>query len=329
MDLQRIALNLYSYGYAAGFVRDERALNRIASVTIQSLPLMAKSFGLGGIEFPFDVCFGDRVHEGMAWIRTMQRSGLRVAVDIEQFRVDTLARVLPLLRQEGITWCRIKIPLTLYGGAQYRTPEFGQSKGRFIADLRLLLPLLRTLDMRLLVENHQDCFVQDLLDILRATSTEQICLNWDTGNALATGTTPEQWYDVLGAYIGNIHVKDYRLVAMPNGVGLLRCALGDGVVDVRAQLSRALSEHPSVPLSIELGAHVTRIAEVFEHAYWDAMLPVDRVRKETYMEFLQQQNILPAGTATPFEQKKSPMEIVAGEHEDMRRSVDALACLEL
>lgn len=329
MDLQRIALNLYSYGYAAGFVHDERVPNRTASVTIQSLPMMAKSFGLGGIEFPFDVCFGDRPHEGATWIRTVQRSGLRVAVDIEQFRVDTIARALPLLRQEGIMWCRIKIPLTLYGGAQYRTPEFGQSKGRFIADLRLLLPLLRTLDMRLLVENHQDCFVQDLLDILRATSTEQVGLNWDTGNALATGTTPQQWVDALGAFVGNIHVKDYRFVSTPKGVGLLRCALGDGVVDIRAQLRRALREHPNVPLSIELGAQVTRVVDVFERAYWDAMLPVDRARHETYMEFLQRQNILPAGTGTPFEQNKSPMEIVAGEHEDMRRSVDALARLEL
>ncbi len=328
MDLQHIALNIYSFGYAAGFLKDDRYPDQKQAVTIDALPDLAASLGLGGIEFPFDYFFRDDVSAGVAFIKRVQARGLTVAIDFEKCDASLLRNVLPQLRTLDISWCRIKLPQTLYGGAQYKEHDFGIWRGRFIHLLQELLPLLRERDMRLLVENHQDLFIQDLIDVIRATDPRHIGINWDIGNSLAIGATPQQFYDALGPYIGNVHLKDYQIMPQEKGIGLVRCALGDGVVDFGSILGRIKKDHGAMPMSIELGAQVTRMVDMHEDAYWNQMIPVDRARRVVYEQFVAAHMATEQKT-TLWQQRKAAEAIVDREHEEVKQSVDFLSSLNV
>ena len=106
--------------------------------------------------------------------------------------------------------------------------------------LRDLVPTAQKLGVTMLVENIWNKFLLSPLEmraLIDDIDSERVGVLLDTGNVLQFGY-PEQWIRILGARIGELHLKDYR-----QGVGTVEgfVALLDGDVNW-GQVMAALSE---------------------------------------------------------------------------------------
>lgn len=329
MNLKDVALSIYSFGYAAGFITDRRAEAAPPRVSIDNVADIAEKYGLGGIEFPADRYFkpdeGERLDR---FIGQLNDRGLGAAVDLENFEPAYVGALLPVLRRRGLTFARIKMS-GFYGGNRYREPTFADQLADFIGKLRGLLPQLRNNGVKLLIENHQDLGADDLIRIVGETSADCVGINWDVGNSLAVLDTPATFLDKAGGMIGNVHLKDYRLFRCKDGFRFSRCALGEGVVDFAALLPKLKERHGAFPMAIELGAQVSRQADVFARPYWEAYRPFAVEEKLEFFSFLDRHLESGDGWKSTWEQARPGGEIVASEMSELDLSVKFLTALKM
>lgn len=329
MNLQGVSLSLYSFGYSAGFVRDDRPEAAAPQVTLENLSDLARKHGLGGIEFPVDRYFPkDALAKADLFLEGLRQKGTRVTLDVENFDPIYLRALLPFLRRNGLGFARIKMS-GFYGGNRYQQPDFREAFRTFIRELRSLIPELRKERIRLLIENHQDLGVDDLLEVIQATSPDCVGINWDIGNSLAVLDTPESFLRKAGRWIGNVHLKDYRLFRALSGFYLSRCALGEGAVDFGPLLSELAQQGGTVPMTIELGAQTTRRADIFQKAYWEAYPPQAVSEVIPFFSFLNHHLLDGEGWKTPWERGLPGREIIEQEMAQIQRSVRFLQGIEL
>ncbi|NJM06747.1 sugar phosphate isomerase/epimerase [Candidatus Gracilibacteria bacterium] len=137
-----------------------------------------------------------------------------------------------------------------------------------------LRPLLEEYDLRLAIENHQDATADELLELC-AIGGERVGVTFDVVNPLAVGEEPFAFARKVGARIFNVHLKDYRVYATPSGYRLVRCALGEGIIDWRAMLALLAELAPDAPQHIELAALYARHIRFFEDDWWQGYPPRD------------------------------------------------------
>lgn len=317
MNLREVSLSIYSFGYSAGFLQDDRPEAAPPVVTIQNVAELARQHGLGGIEFPVDRYF--KVHEfdkAEAFISALLQDGMNVAVDFEHFDVPYTRAVLPILSRHRLRFARIKMS-GVYGGNRYLEARFADQVADFVSALRALLPTLRQQGIKLLIENHQDLGAEDLLRIIGATSADCIGINWDIGNSLAVLDTPETFLRKAGGFVGNVHLKDYQLYRSERGFYLARCALGEGVVDFTSILTSLRQQQGPVPMAIELGAQIARHADVFEPAYLEAYRGNDTGE---FFAFLDSRLREGDDWKSPWERNCSGRAIIESEKDEVVRS---------
>ena len=329
MNLRDISLNIYSFGYSAGFIKDNRNNNRHPDIALKDLPALAIDHGLGGIEFPFDVYFPPhKIKDGLMFIKEVQERSLDVAIDFEKFDISYIREVVPYLAQRGIKFFRVKMS-GLYGGNRYKEPRFRSQINDFVSKIQSLTLLLKQTGVRLLIENHQDLGSYELLDIISRTSNELVGVNWDIGNSLAVTETPDFFLSNTAGYIGNIHLKDYQLVRSEKGFGLVRCSLGEGVVDFKNLLKSINLRYGKIPMSIELGAQNTRYADIFVKQYWEEYPSQTVLDKIDFFKLIWSSIDNRADWSTPWERGAPEKEISANEMIDLKKSVEFLRQIEL
>ncbi len=321
MNLHEVSLSIYSFGYSAGFLRDHRSEAASPVVTIQNLAELARQYGLGGIEFPIDRYFKlNDLESAEVFIRGLVQEGIQVALDLEHFDVAYVRGLLPVLVRNRLRFVRIKMSAS-YGGNRYLEPQFPQWVSDFRDAILLLLTDLRRHGVKLLIENHQDLGAEDLIQIIGATSSDCVGINWDIGNSLAVLDTPDTFLRKAGGFIGNVHLKDYRLFRCREGFYLSRCALGDGVVDFSSLLSTLRRQQGPVPMAIELGAQVARRADVFQRAYWEAYRPFSAMELIEFFTFLNTNLRDGDEWKSPWEQNLQGNAIIESERNAVERSV--------
>lgn len=329
MNLREVSLSIYSFGYSTGFVRDDRPEAVAPVVTIENIADLAQQHGLGGIEFPADRYFkAEEMEKAHAFLRRLLDRGMHVAVDLEDFQPAHVRALLPILSRSGLKFARIKMS-GFYGGNRYREPAFSQWLSNFVEGLRSLLPELRREGIKLLIENHQDLGADDLVRIIGETSADCVGINWDIGNSLAVLDTPETFLRKAGGFIGNVHLKDYRLFRCEGGFYLSRCALGRGVVDFAALLPELRRRQGAVPMAIELGAQHARQADVFTRAYWDAYPPYAVTEKLEFFSFLNSHLLDGDGWKSAWELNLPGQAIIESEMRELQDSVTFLETLRL
>ena len=321
MNLKDVSLSIYSFGYSAGFIHDDRPEAAPPVVSIENIADLAVAHGLGGIEFPVDRYFpAAQLGELGAFVDDCKQRGLTVAIDVEIFDVGYIRKLLPVLAEHRLAFARVKMS-GMHGGNRYAEPEFTSWVDLFVSQLRSLLPELRRHGVRLLIENHQDLGSDDLIAIIDATSAEHIGINWDTGNSLAVLDTPEEFLRKSAHAIGNVHLKDYRLYRCDTGFRMARCALGEGVVDLAAVLPTLKDLDHVVPLAIELGAENCRRVEVFKPEYWEAYPSYDVASKVSFFSFLNQKLLDGDEWRSAWERDLPGAAIIESEMDDLERSV--------
>jgi sugar phosphate isomerase/epimerase len=269
MNLSDISLNIYSFGYAAGFMRD--AARRLPPLDLEGLVRCALGHRLGGVEFPIDRYFDiQHIDDGVSTVKAIQDRGLRVFLDLETMDIAYLKALLPNFRVLNMEVARVKMDQfgsTIYGGNRYLSPTFFAALSHFKSQLRELRPLLEDSGVVLAIENHQDLHSSELIAICDE-GCGSLGLTWDVGNSVSVVDTPESFFATAGTRVRNVHLKDYTIAHTERGVRLTRCPAGQGYVDFRAVLKRLTNSQGIVNMSIELGAQMSRECDIQIAEYW-------------------------------------------------------------
>ena len=298
-------------------------------VNLIKLPSIAKQFNLGVIEFPFDRYFPiERINNGLNYIKEARDQNIESVIDIENFDKSYICNIIPHLCGAGISFFRVKMS-NYFGGNRYKIPNFQSNIESFQKEIKSLIPIMKDYEVKLLIENHQDLSSDDILSIIKNTSEEWVGVNWDMGNSLAVGELPENFFDKIGPYLGNVHLKDYRVIPSQRGFGLLRCPLSSGAIDLGGLIKDLLKNDCLMPMSIELGAHQIRYCDVFLDEYWDAYSGRNEKKKNDFLEFI---NGIIEDDALDLDfyiNQQSTEDIFEKEFLELRQSVDFLEALEV
>jgi len=135
--------------------------------------------------------------------------------------------------------------------------------------LREWRPIAEECDVFLALENHQDAGSDDLLWLCETAGVDRVGVTLDTGNPLAVGEEPLTFARRVAPLIRNVHLKDYTLHRAPSGFRLVRCPLGEGVIDFPALFDLLDRDAPPHHRAIELAATQARHIRLLEDTYWE------------------------------------------------------------
>ena len=119
------------------------------------------------------------------------------------------------------------------------------------------------------IENHQDLCSRELAWLCGQVDGERLGVTMDVGNTYAVGETCLAFARGVQPFLKHVHLKDYSVHPAESGYRLVRCALGDGVVDWAAMLAWFEAECPGVQGCIELGATTARHIRLLEPDWWE------------------------------------------------------------
>ena len=132
------------------------------------------------------------------------------------------------------------------------------------------------------IENHQDLNSHDLNKIINELGSEFVAINWDIGNSVACGESPDDFFNNSSKYIKNIHLKDYNIFYNGKIIILNRVPFGKGFLK-NINLSKFL-KHKS-PKSIELGAQISRKCYISNKNYWK-YYDFKNIKKIKFLNFI-------------------------------------------
>ena len=119
------------------------------------------------------------------------------------------------------------------------------------------------------IENHQDLCSRELAWLCGQVDGERLGVTMDVGNTYAVGETCLAFARGVQPFLKHVHLKDYSVHPAESGYRLVRCALGDGLVDWAAMLAWFEAECPGVRGCIELGATTARHIRLLEPDWWE------------------------------------------------------------
>ena len=330
MNLKKISLNLYSFGYYGGFIKDEARTRE--SLNIDGLVQLVKKHGLGGVEIPLDHFYSvGEIRQGIEKIEKIRAEDLSVFIDLEKTNVEYITQLLRYLPSLGIQVVRIKmdqIDKTIYGGNRYDSDTFNAAVEQFKQQLTTLRPLLEKYQVALAIENHQDFHSSELVQIADSISNEWIGETWDVGNSVSVIDSTDSFYETAGHLIRNAHLKDYKIYKSDAGIRLVRCSLGAGYVDYADVLQKLMSNDRVVNMSIELGAQVTRECDHNNERYWQEYADVSMDR-DGYLEFVEQHALDQGRAHSDYEEGVGEERLIESELADIDESVAFLSNLNL
>lgn len=118
--------------------------------------------------------------------------------------------------------------------------------------LRELRPVLRSLGVRVAIENHADLTVDELLALVDRLGPEVAGVTLDTGNLLMRLDDPVSSAERLAPLVLSTHVKDCVLGVTPRGLCWQARPVGSGILPMPDLLAPLLRTQPDLFLSIEL-----------------------------------------------------------------------------
>ncbi len=317
----KFGVSAYSFPFSCGFLKQE---DRRAAQPMNAFGLatLASEHGLSSIATPLPPMLPDLSFSTIDRLRdTLRDANLTLVVDTSVVDVATLQTLLPLAKRAGARVVRATVSTILegaragvVGGWQ---PYLNDIKERIIA----IRPVLESLDLVLALENHQDVTSDELLYLCEAGGPN-VGVTLDVVNPLAVGEEPMAFARKLAPLIHTVHLKDYIIFPTPSGFRLVRCTIGDGVLDVPALLDILRAHAPNPVLNIELAALYGRHIRLLEDDWWQGYPPRD-VREVVPALRLMAQHARPtdAPWQTPWETGAAPDEVWRYEHEQFEQSI--------
>jgi len=286
----------------------------------------ARSVGLDGIELPARLFADQNAAELGHYAR---EHGLSVTIDTDGYDPDALAQVIELAVQVGAPTVR-----TVVGGAKIggdRRPLAGRWQpflDEVQVKLRTATATAEKAGVALALENHQDLASEELLWLCETIDSRYFGITLDAGNPLATAEEPIDFFRRVAPYVKNVHLKDYRVWLTEEGYRLVRCPLGEGLVDFPALLDILDASAPEPTLAIELAALQARHIRVFADDFWPDYPPRTAAQLAAALRVVQANARPGEDWQTPFEQDASAAEIIAYEERQLDQSIAYIRTLQ-
>jgi sugar phosphate isomerase/epimerase len=275
--------------------------------------------GLEGVELPAFLMEGE---DATSVARYAYERGLFITLETEGYDPNKLASAIDLGAQLGAGTIR-----TMVGGAKLggdRRPLAGRWQSflqEVLAGLREATAIAERAGVNLAVENHQDLASEELLWLSKSIGSQRFGITLDTGSTLATAEEPVDFARRVAPYVQNVHLKDYQLYMCNEGYRLVRCPLGQGVVDFPALFHLFSQACAHVSMSIELGALEARHVRVLAGDYWPDYPPRSAAQLAHVLRFVMD-NARPSGDwRTPYERNEPVEAIIAYEDQQLDASL--------
>jgi sugar phosphate isomerase/epimerase len=279
----------------------------------------AQACGLVGAELPAILLEGE---DSEAVARYAREHGLFLNLATGGYDADKLAQTLELGARLGVETVR-----TVVGGAQLggdrrliagRWPLF---LDEVLAGLRAATRVAERVGVNLAVENHQDLASEELLWLCDTIASERFGITLDTGNPLATAEEPLDFVRRIGPHLKNVHLKDYWIFPTDEGYRLVRCALGQGVIEFPRLFSIVAQFCPQVTMSLEMGALEARHIRVLADDYWPAYPERSAAQLARVLRFVYAHTRESGDWQTPFERHEPAEAIVSYEEQQLAESL--------
>lgn len=175
--------------------------------------------------------------------------------------------------------------------------------------------------VNLAVENHQDVASEELLWFCEIISSSCFGITLDTSNPLATAEEPLDFARRVAPYVKNVHLKDYHIYLSEEGYYLVRCPLGQGVIDFPVLINIFKERCPNVTMSVELGALVARSIRVLAEDYWPEYPLRSAAQFAQVIHFALSKAKPATDWRTPYERKETAETIIIYEERELAESL--------
>jgi sugar phosphate isomerase/epimerase len=292
--------------------------------TFDGLLDLATHYGIAGAEAPLPA--DTPLAEAGRLRERAEAAGLRLVLAAGNAATAPLEALLPLAAALGARTLRLTISGILEGDRRaVGLAGWEEMRGAAARRLREMRPIAEVHDVAMAIENHQDCDSDDLLWICDQVGGDHIGVNLDTGNPLAVGEGPVEFAARIAPRLKNAHLKDYRMHRTPSGYRLVRCPVGEGVVDFPALFRLFAAHAPQATTSIELGATRARHIRLLEDDYWEHYRPRPISRLLPALRLLQARGLPETDEwRTPHERECSESDCCAYEVAEFESSVTYL-----
>ena len=311
----RIGLAVYGTTFSMGL---HPASSR-TRINVQQLMDQALAAHLQGVEIPVSLLESEDIP---SVARAARERGLFITLATGGYTVGQLREAIHLGTQVGAETVR-----TVVGGAKIggdRRPLAGRWQP-FLQDVLTHLKeatiIAEKAQVNLTVENHQDLASEELLWLCESICSARFGITLDTGNPLATAEEPLDYFRRVAPYLKNVHLKDYCIYLSEEGYRLVRCPLGQGVIDFPALFKILATTCPNVTMSIELGALEARHIRVLADDYWPDYPPRSAAQLAGVLRFVQANARPVSDWRTPFERKEAAEDIIAYEQHQLAASL--------
>ena len=311
----RIGLAVYGTTFGMGI----NPASKRPTITPKQLLNKAKSLGLEGVELPASLMKGE---DATSIANHAREHSLFITLETEGYDPNKLATVINLGVQLGARTVR-----TIVGGAGLggdRRPLAGHWQlflHEILVGLKEATTIAERAGVNLALENHQDLASEELLWLCESIASQRFGITLDTGSTLATAEKPVDFTRRVAPYVKNVHVKDYQIYMYDEGYRLVRCPLGQGVVDFPTLLKIFSESCPEVTMSIELGALEARLVRVLADDYWPDYPPRSAAQFAQVLQFVLA-NARPSGDwRTPLELNEPIEAIIAYEDQQLDASL--------
>jgi len=311
----RIGLAVYGTTFSMGL---HPASGR-STISVQQLMEQALAVHLQGVEIPVSLLEGEDIP---TVARAARERGLFITLATGGYTTGPLSEAIRLGAQLGAETVR-----TVVGGAKIggdRRPLAGRWQPFLQEVLTQLQEATATAEkagVNLAVENHQDLASEELIWLCESIGSTRFGINLDAGNPLATAEEPLNYFRRVAPYLKNVHLKDYAVYLSEEGYRLVRCPLGQGVIDFPALFKILAASCPNITMSVELGALEARHIRVLADDYWPDYPPRSAAQLAGVLRFVQA-HARPIGDwRTPFEREEPAEAIIAYEQHQLAASL--------
>jgi 3-oxoisoapionate decarboxylase len=264
----RIGMSAFCWSYRCGLIGQNTERANPAPLPVDALIRFAIAERLQSLEFPAAViaaCSDEHIDVLAAQLAA---ADIRPILDSGVVDVARLQRELPAAARLGAPVVRVLVSPVMEGRRGAFERDWAAQLDEIAERLRQVEPLARSYGIRLALENHQDVTADDLAALCRRLASPAVGVCFDVTNCLMVGEQPFRVLQQLAPYIANVHLSDFEAYPTEHGWRIVRCALGDGELDLRSLLQQIAELAGDVCCQIELANHTARHARLLDDDWW-------------------------------------------------------------
>jgi sugar phosphate isomerase/epimerase len=197
----------------------------------------------------------------------------RTQSDIDRFEAELLAA-----KNSGAKVVRVVLLPSKVSGRRYEeyssADEFYEACKRGRQMLEVAEPIAARHHIRLAVENHKDQRIPEMLQTIRAVSSEYVGVCVDTGNSIALLEDPMEVIESYAAWAYAVHLKDIAVQQYQDGFLLWDVPLGQGFLDLPKAINIIRSHHREVQFSLEMMTRDPLKVPCLTQKYWAVLADV-------------------------------------------------------